>query len=65
MKENVLDIAHSVNNCVTYVNGEFDISGRKLREKLLPKQKLPKRKVIKTKPVEKEEDKEREHGECE
>ena len=65
MKENVLDIAHSEDNCVTYANGEFDISGRKLREKLLPKPKLPKRNVIKTKPVEKEEDKEREHGECE
>ena len=33
-------------NCVTYSNGEFHISGRKLQEKIVPKNKIPRRKKI-------------------
>ena len=63
MKENKMDALKSADNCVTYDEGEFSISGRKLREKLIPLPKIPKRKTKKS-PTDKKEEEQREEGEC-
>ena len=64
MRDKVLDVVRSEDNCVTFNNGEFEITGRKLREKLVPKPKIPKRKVVKDKEGKKEEGEKTERGEC-
>ena len=64
MRDNILDVVQSENNCVAYNNGEFEITGRNLRERLLPNPKLPKRKTVKEKGAQKERREKTEVGEC-
>ena len=46
MKENKLDIVKNEDNCVKYTDGEFEITGRKLQDKLVPIPKITKRKKL-------------------
>ena len=46
LKENKLNVLKSEDNCVEYVDGEIEIRGRILREKLTPKNKIPMRKQM-------------------
>ena len=70
LRDNKLDVLRSEDNCVTFEGAEFHITGRKLREKLTPKNKTPLRKKIKA--IDKAEDNDstkqegrrREAGEC-
>ena len=54
IRDNRLDVVKNEDNCVEFKNDEFEITGRKLRDKILPAPKVPRRKKIKTK---KEEEK--------
>ena len=58
-----MDALKSADDLVTYDEGEFSISGRKLREKLIPFPKIPKRKMRKS-PTDKKKEEQREEGEC-
>ena len=47
LRDNKLKILKSEDNCVKFVDGEIEINGRKLREKLTPKTTIPFRKKMK------------------
>ena len=49
MRDNRLEVIKKEDNCVQFKDGEFEITGRKLRDKLLPLPKISERKKIKTK----------------
>ena len=46
LKENKLNILRTEDNCVRFVEGEIEITGRKLQQNLIPKKKIPMRKKI-------------------
>ena len=60
MTENRMDIVKNEDNCVRYRDGEFEITGRKLRDHLIPRPKIPKRKKLRGK----QEGEKKDAGEC-
>ena len=51
LREDKLDLIRSEDNCVTFDDGEFHISSRKMREKFTTKSRIPSRKKTKAKTI--------------